>query len=280
MHYFADTAVKVATLAGQDLHRIFRMHRGSSDGTDARCLEGKDLSREKVPLDIHEVERVIIDVLRENCPTHNIQTETTALTEKKSPYTWLINPLDGCNNFLNHNPFFASSICLVFKNEPITSVIMAPCIEEIIVARKGHGCTLNGRKVTVSSTHEMSETRIVGCGRTEENELQLAKIQHILMPQIKDFRSVGSASLACCMIAAGRADAFITAQISPIRVTAGILAVQEAGGDISDFDGRPWKLGQPELLVSNGMVHNNIMAIQHGNTAPQYRRSPPEVVSD
>jgi len=62
------------------------------------------------------------------------------------------------------------------------------------------------------------------------------------------------------MVAAGRVDGFTTLNISSWDVAAGVLAAQEAGGQVSDFNGNPWTLDQTDLLVSNGLVHNDILS--------------------
>ena len=62
------------------------------------------------------------------------------------------------------------------------------------------------------------------------------------------------------MVAAGRVDGFTTLNISPWDVAAGVLAAQEAGGTVTDFNGEPWKLNKTDLLVSNGLVHNDILS--------------------
>ena len=127
------------------------------------------------------------------------------------------------------------------------------------MARKGHGCTLNGRQVTVSSTAELAKTYVVGCPGGEKNNIRFSELEYALHKQIKDFRKIGSAAVECYMVAAGRVDGFTTLNISSWDVAAGVLAVQEAGGKVSDFSGRPWTLDQTDLLVSNGIVHEAIL---------------------
>ena len=162
------------------------------------------------------------------------------------------------------NPFFAVSICLAYENEPITGVIFSPYIEEMIVARKDQGCTVNGRPVSVSSTDELSRTYVVGCPGGEKNNVRFAEMEYALHKQIKDFRKIGSAAVECYMVAAGRVDGFTTLNISSWDVAAGVLAVQEAGGRVTDFNGNPWTLEQTDLLVSNGLVHDAILAELNG----------------
>lgn len=260
MQYFGDTAVTAATLAGQALVRNFRRHEASVYGAEILSVGSRTLSKEITSSNDHEADRIIIDVLTQRCPSHNLLTEETGLIDNGSDYTWIIDPLDGSSNFLNHNPFFAVSVCLAYKNEPITGVVFSPFLEEMVVARKGQGCTLNGRRVHVSNTNELGKTYIVGCPGGEKNNIRFSKMEYALHQQIKDFRKIGSAAVECYMVAAGRVDGFTTLNISPWDVAAGVLAVQEAGGRVSDFQGNPWKLDKTDLLVSNGLVHDDILS--------------------
>jgi len=260
VHYFADTAVEAATLAGKTLVGNFRNHHASVYGDEILSVGNRSLSKEVTSQNDHDADKIIIDMLRDRCPDHNLLTEETGLVDNGSPYTWIVDPLDGSSNFLNHNPFFAVSICLAYENEPITGVIFSPFLEEIVVARKGQGCTVNGRPVTVSSTSELAKTYVVGCPGGEKNNVRFAEMEYALHKQIKDFRKIGSAAVECYMVAAGRVDGFTTLNISSWDVAAGVLAVQEAGGRVTDFNGQPWTLDQTDLLVSNGLVHDAILA--------------------
>ena len=84
-------------------------------------------------------------------------------------------------------------------------------------------------------------------------------MEYALHQQIKDFRKIGSAAVECYMVAAGRVDGFTTLNIDSWDVAAGVLAVQEAGGRVTDFNGQPWNLQKTDLLVSNGLVHDAIL---------------------
>lgn len=260
MEYFADVAIMASTLAGNRLLQNFRRHQATVLGKEVRSVESRTLSKEVTSSNDHEADRIIIDLLTERCPDHNLLTEETGLVDKGSRYTWVIDPLDGSSNFLNHNPFFAVSVCLTLDKRPITGVIFSPFLEEFAVARRGQGCTLNGRRVTVSPTKDLTRTYIVGCPGGEKNNRRFSKMEYALHSHIKDFRKIGSAAIEAYMVAAGRVDAFTTLNISPWDVAAGVLCAEEAGGRVSDFHGEPWDLEKSDLLVSNGHVHDAVLA--------------------
>lgn len=269
MLYFADVAVEAATRAGQHLVKNFRNHQATVYGSDITSVANRTLSKEVTSTNDHEADHIIVEFIEARCPGHSILTEETGLIDKSSPYTWIIDPLDGSSNFLNHNPFFAVSVCLAYEDVPITGVIFSPFLEEIVVARKDQGCTVNGRPVRVSDTGELASSYIVGCPGGEKNNVRFAEMEYGLHRQIKDFRKIGSAAIECYMVAAGRVDAFTTLNISSWDVAAGILCAQEAGGKATDFHGRPWTLNQTDLVVSNGLVHDCVLEVLRESGIPQ-----------
>jgi myo-inositol-1(or 4)-monophosphatase len=260
MQYFSDVAILAATLAGNRLLQNFRRHHSTILGQRVRSVENRSLSKDVTSSNDYEADQIVIDLISERCPRHNLLTEETGFIDRGSSYTWVIDPLDGSSNFLNLNPFFAVSVCLTHENVPITGVVFSPFLEEVAVARKGHGCTVNGRKVRVSTTSDFSKTYIVGCPGGEKHNRRFATLEYALHSQIKDFRKIGSAAIEAYLVAAGRVDAFTTLQISPWDVAAGALCVEEAGGRVTDFDGNAWNLQKTDLLVSNSLLHDAILA--------------------
>lgn len=275
MRFFADVAVQAAMIAGDHLLGNFRRRRAQVFGVDVESVAHRSLSKEVTSAQDHEADRLIIDFLASRCPDHDLLTEETGHVDRGSDYMWIIDPLDGSRNFLNHNPFFAVSVCLAHMNTPITGVVFAPYLEEIAVARRGNGCTVNGRPVRVSDTGDLTRTHIVGCPGGDPDNVRFAELEYVLHRQNRDFRKIGSAAVETYMVATGRADAFTTLSISPCGVAAGVLCVEEAGGRVTDFDGAPWALQQTDLLVSNGTVHEDILAEIHRAGIPGRRMRVP-----
>lgn len=259
MHYFADVAVEAATIAGDHLLGNFRRHHAQVLGDTITSVTNRSLSKEVTSSNDHEADRLIIDLITNRCPDHNLLTEETGHIDNGSDFTWIVDPLDGSSNFLNHNPFFAVSVCLAYEDEPVTGVVFAPYLEEIAVARKDHGCTVNGRPVEVSPTTDLESTYIVGCPGGDPDNRRFAEMEYVLHRKNKDFRKIGSAAVEAYLVAAGRVDAFATLNISPWDVAAGVLCATEAGGRVSDFRGEPWRLETTDLLISNGAVHDQIL---------------------
>jgi len=259
MEFFSKTAVDAALLAGKHLLSKYKRHHIEIYGSDTVSVSNRGLTKEVTSSLDHEADRIIIDLIQDRHPGHNLLTEETGWINNGSPYTWVVDPLDGSSNYVNHNPFFCVSVCLTCENIPITGVIFAPFIEEIAVARKGHGCTVNGRRVLVSSTLNLSKAYIVGCPGGDLNNRRFAKMSYSLNEAIKDFRKMGSAAIEAYTVATGRVDSFVTLNISPWDIAAGALCVEEAGGMVTDFDGNPWNMEKSDVCMSNGKIHDAIL---------------------
>lgn len=261
MEFFTKTAVDAAVLAGKHLLSKYKRHHIEMYGADTLSVANRGLTKEITSSLDNEADQIIIELIAERHPGHNLLTEETGKVHNDSPYTWIIDPLDGSSNYVNHNPFFAVSICLAYENTPITGVIFAPFIEELAVARKGHGCTLNGRPVQASTTNDISKAYIVGCPGGDTNNRRFAMMSYALNDSIKDFRKMGSAAIEAYNVASGRVDAFCTLNISPWDIAAGAVIVEESGGRVSDFNGNPWDLTKSDVCMSNKLLHEDILSL-------------------
>lgn len=273
MEFFTKTAVDAAILAGEHLLSKYKRHHLEMYGTDTLSVSNRGLTKEITSSLDNEADEIIMDLITERHPGHNMLTEETGQIDNDSPYTWVIDPLDGSSNYANHNPFFGVSVCLAYENIPITGVIFAPYLEELAVARKGYGCTLNGRPVEVSATLNLDKSYIVGCPGGDVNNSRFALMSYVLNELIKDFRKMGSAAIEAYTVASGRVDAFVTLNISPWDIAAGAVCVQEAGGVVTDFNGNAWDLSKSDICMSNGKLHDSILSkIQVVNPDhPEYR---------
>lgn len=204
-------------------------------------------------------DKLIISAIKKKFPQHNILTEESGFIDKKSDYAWVIDPLDGSTNFARGNPFFAVSIALMKDKELLLGVVYAPYLKELYVAEKGKGAYLNGKKIHVSKTNTLAKSYLVSCEGGDATNKQIAEINAKFLPLVKDMRKLGSAALESSSVAAGRSEAYIVRQISSWDVAAGVLLVEEAGGKVTDFEGKPWNGRKSNLVFSNGKVHGRIL---------------------
>lgn len=210
-----------------------------------------------------EAERAIVKLIQKNFANHNILAEETGYIKKDSPYTWVIDPLDGTGNFAAGLPYFAISIALFRHKTPVVAVTAAPVEGEIFYAVKGKGAYLmsgEGKpfKIRVSETKLLSQA--FGDIEAGHHNPTLLKALNTLVPQIKKIRILGSTALNLAYVASGRLDFLTVARINTHDIGAGMLLVQEAGGKVTVSE--PISLDTEKkvtLTTSNGKFHNEIL---------------------
>jgi myo-inositol-1(or 4)-monophosphatase len=228
-------------------------------------------SQRWLPKQLHLAEDATMDQwlvaqIQSHYPTHHILTEESGVHQSIVPVDdspvirWIIDPIDGSVNFSTHNPFVAISLAVEIDGVLTVGVIEAPLLGEQFVAVRGQGATVNGALLHVSSTAQLSQAYLVSCdGGVTDRTLVFSTLVRNYYDQVKDFRKLGSAALECAWVAAGRADAYITMAIDPWDVAAGILLVQEAGGQVTTLQGGAWTPTQTDLLCSNGPLHQAVL---------------------
>ncbi len=204
----------------------------------------------------HASEEAIVDIITGARPDDGIVAEEAGGLESSGRY-WIIDPLDATVNFIHGIPQIAVSIALWDGKNPMLGVIYDPLRDELFTAATGAGAHLNGERMSVSGTTEL-ERAVVATGfpydhgdHAEEYAAALAAV----LETVNGIRRFGSAALDLAWVAAGRFDAYWEMAIAPWDQAAGIIAVREAGGRVTDPFGAesvPWtKL----VLASNGALH-------------------------
>ncbi|HXG53367.1 MAG TPA: inositol monophosphatase family protein [candidate division Zixibacteria bacterium] len=224
-----------------------------------------------------ESERCIVAALRERFPDHAILAEEESnVTGSGSGYRWIVDPLDGTTNFAHGYPHFCVSIALEHESELIVGLVYDPLRRECFRAAKGHGATLNGSTIRISSTPELDKS-LLATGfpydRREHPDFYLAYFK-AFMVRSQGVRRDGSAALDLCYVACGRLDGFWEMKLQPWDTAAGSLIVTEAGGRISDFSGGRFSLWGSETLASNGTIHDEMVAVAStvsGSVPPGWR---------
>ena len=208
-----------------------------------------------------ESEKLIISLIRKNFPGHNIISEESGNLNKKSEYTWYIDPLDGTHNYINNFPLFGVSIALEHKGEMKLGAISLPYFNELYFAEKGKGAFLNGKRIRVSSQKNIKRAFVVtdlALRYYPEGKIKMIKK---LKGKVYDLRVLGCAVYDYAMVARGSADAYITRYTNAWDMAAGALIVEEAGGKVTDFDGRRWNTNMSRFVSSNSKIHGQLLKI-------------------
>lgn len=204
-------------------------------------------------------QEIIIKEIKNNFPAHGIVSEEKAGEKNYSEYCWYVDPIDGTTNFSMHNPLWSVSIALAKNNELIFGLIYAPMLEETYIAEAGRGAELNGRKIHVSNISQGKVLNTFCHGRRNADIKRVLAYWRKQKLNELDCRQMGSAALELSYVAAGRVESFVAPGTHDWDVAAGVLLVREAGGKVTDFTGKDWRLGNPNIAASNGKVHRQIL---------------------
>ncbi|MEX2008422.1 MAG: inositol monophosphatase family protein [Candidatus Spechtbacterales bacterium] len=209
-----------------------------------------------------ESERAIIEVLKKHTPDFSIAGEEGGEVVGSQPYRWHVDPIDGTSNFANSIPLFAVSVGLEKDGELIAGVVYNPVIPSLFYAEKGQGAFWNdGIPLHVSSQRASEGMVTYGRSRKPEDREPSEVLRAELSRSAKSARVFGCCALELAYVARGGTEGFVCLGLSTWDYAAGVLLVQEAGGRVSDLSGNPWEFGNGYFLASNGVVHNDIVAI-------------------
>ncbi len=206
-------------------------------------------------------EEVVVSILRDRFPRHQILAEEGTRGGGSPDYRWVIDPLDGTTNYAHGYPHFAVSIGLERQGEMVVGVVFDPILDEMFVAEVGGGAYLNGRPLGVSKTDRLIEG-LLCTGFPYDRSFFGTSLRRWdrFVRAAQGVRRDGSAALDICYVAAGRFDGFWEDHLFPWDLAAGMLIVQEAGGAVTDFQGGPPSIYRGELVASNGLIHEGMLA--------------------
>ena len=215
-------------------------------------------------------EKLIVERLSAVFPEHGIFGEEGARRRLESEYRWYVDPLDGTTNFAHGFPVFCVSMGLERRTaglaadadgELIAGVICDPTRDELFLAQKGQGAWLNGRRMHVSRTATLGEALLAtGFPSRKRHANPNIHFYQELTLRSHGVRRAGSAALDLAYTACGRLDGFWEFNLNPWDTAAGVLLVQEAGGVVTRFDNSPFRLDSREVLASNGLIHQELIA--------------------
>jgi myo-inositol-1(or 4)-monophosphatase len=213
-------------------------------------------------------ERLIVDKLRQYFPEHAVSAEEGTGSETNSEYRWHVDPLDGTTNFAHGYPFFCVSMALARKQELLVGVVYHPIFEELFAAARGEGAELNGKKIRCSQIGTLQKS-LLCTGFPNHKRLANPNIHYYWDFTLKSHgvRRDGSAAMDLAYVAAGRFEGFWEFGLKPWDTAAGVLLVEEAGGKITDLEGRPYSLGGPTILATNGRIHSEMEKVAAGIAA-------------
>ena len=173
---------------------------------------------------------------------------------------WIVDPIDGTNNFVRGNRRWTTSVACLLDGEPVAAVNVAPALGDRYVGTPD-GVTLNGEKLAVSertNPERFAVAPIVWWDRDRRDEYATATGG--IVERFGDLRRPGSAQAALSLVAAGTLDGVLTnRETNAWDTVSGAAMVEWAGGTVTDLDGNPWRHDSRGLVASNGQTHGALL---------------------
>ena len=178
-------------------------------------------------------------------------------------HRWIVDPLDGTTNFLHGIPQFAISIGLEREGTVVAGLIYNPANDEMFIAEKGKGAFLNEQRIRVAARKRLSDA-VIACGLPHigRGDFTLARKETgAMQEQVGGLRRFGAAALDLAWVAAGRLDGYWERDLKPWDIAAGLIVVREAGGFVSDCDGKDDMFGKGHIVAGNEFIQKELLAV-------------------
>ena len=201
-------------------------------------------------------EDAIRTLVAERHPEAVLIAEESAPRADQGELTFVVDPLDGTTNFLHGFPWYAVSIAALFRGAHAAGAVLNVPNGELYTATRGGGARRNGQPIHVSAVTEPSRA-LVGTGFPFKHREGIPPYMGILprlMESTAGLRRAGSAALDLCDVACGRFDAFWELRLAPWDVAAGILIIREAGGVVTDLEGKPAPVASGPIVAGNPVM--------------------------
>jgi myo-inositol-1(or 4)-monophosphatase len=213
----------------------------------------------------HRAEEIIHAELSRARPGYSFLMEERGEIKGDDPtHRWIVDPLDGTTNFLHSIPIFSISIALEREGELVAGLIYNPATDETFTAEKGKGAFINDRRrLRVAARSELAAsvicTGVPHAGRPG-HDLFLKELRAI-MAASAGIRRTGSAALDLAWTAAGRFDGFWERDLRPWDIAAGMVILREAGGYMSDANGKDRILEEGTIVAGNETIHAKLLKL-------------------
>lgn len=212
-----------------------------------------------------ESEAAILKVLENAFPTHNILSEECGLIDRKSEYTFYVDPLDGTNNFVLGIPNFSVLISLARGKEAIFGLIYLPMLDIFYWAEKGGGAFCGNSALKISTETSMKNATVgYACGYKTPKPEVVRIIGNIkLKGKVKRTLFNWAPAVDFCLLASGKIEAMINQKTEIYDFLGAKLLMREAGCIVTDFKGKKDTDDfNRSFVVSNNLsIHRKVLSL-------------------
>ncbi len=207
-----------------------------------------------------ECEREIKELISKKFPSHAFIGEEEG-PSGDSENVWVIDPIDGTTNFAHGVDQFAHSVAFTKRGKVLCGAVYNPVQKKLFTACAGKGAYLNGKKIHVSKVSRLIDSLLVSGFPYDVPDLEEKTFSSMraLRPKCQDIRRFGSASLDTCYVGQGICEAFFEYRLNSWDIAAAMLVAREAGGKVTDINGKEAHLNSGHFLASNGLLHDEIL---------------------
>lgn len=212
-----------------------------------------------------ESEKIILGAIKNHFPGHMVLSEEAGLISGEEKYTWVIDPLDGTINYCYGSELFSIGICLLENKKPILSTIYRPIKDDLYFAIKGQGATLNGSRIQVSDRDQLKDSVVMfHLSSKKEHRKRTIDILDNIFKNSLHMRMFGGGLMSMAYIAEGKFNVFFNVKTNPWDILPGTLIIEEAGGKVTDINGKEIDYHSDSVLATNGKVHDEMLKLLKG----------------
>lgn len=193
----------------------------------------------------YAIEKFIVDELAKKFPGDRVLSEETLAGELTDARTWVLDPLDGTNNYARRIPTYGIQIALAIEKQPVVAAIYLPELDEIYTASAGGGSYLNGNRIYVNKSVNLNQA-VISMGdfsktgdRVAKNRIRLSGVAAIAN-HIAQLKMWGAACYDLTSLATGRTDAYLVYSYDLWDIMPGYLIAKEAGAVFTQLTGEPF----------------------------------------
>lgn len=212
-------------------------------------------------------EKIILEYLGEKFPDDSLITEESDNKAGVSGFSWIIDPLDGTNNFLRGLPFAGLQIAVLQNEKPVLGLLANLSEDVVYFAELGQGAFITDFSQKRMTIIHVSDRRlhdsmvVISSNIAQDSSGTQKKVLESVFPSAASCRVLGVAVNEFPYIANGNIEAVISNHPKSVDITAGSLLIEEAGGRVTTYQGAPWQPDMKTIIASNGLIHEDLLKL-------------------